>query len=137
MYLITPQAILLALYHRELKTLRLISVKWNNCVASTVKILIWLLVDNLKHIMGAYIWGIYSRGGAFKSVTYGMNSITNICLDTWNSISEILEKPSTLSISELKKMMFEMCITKYWFYGPTWTKFFLHWLLPPPPLPLF
>ena len=38
-----------------------------------------------------------------KSVTYGMNSITNICINSWNNITEILEKPSTLSISELKK----------------------------------
>ena len=39
----------------------------------------------------------------FKSVTYGMNSITNICINSWNNITEILEKPSTFSISELKK----------------------------------
>ena len=49
----------------------------------------------------------------FKSVTYGMNSITNICINSWNNITEILEKPSTLSISELKKKMFELCIAKY------------------------
>ena len=49
----------------------------------------------------------------FKSVTYGMNSITNICINSWNNITEILEKPSTLSISELKNMMFELCIAKY------------------------
>ena len=34
----------------------------------------------------------------FKSVTYGRNSIINICTNSWNNITEILEKSSTLSI---------------------------------------
>ena len=49
----------------------------------------------------------------FKSVTFGMDSITNICINSWKNITEILETPSTISISELKKVMFEMYISKY------------------------
>ena len=49
----------------------------------------------------------------FKSVTYGMDSIKNICVNSWKSVIEILEKPSTLSITELKDMMYELCIAKY------------------------
>ena len=42
-----------------------------------------------------------------------MNSITNICIKSWNNIPEILEKPFTLSRSELKKTMFELSIANY------------------------
>ena len=48
-----------------------------------------------------------------KSVKYGMNSITNICINSWNNITELLEKPSTLSTSELKKTMYELSIANY------------------------
>ena len=49
----------------------------------------------------------------YKSVKYGMNSITNICINSWNNITELLEKPSTLSTSELKKTMYELSIANY------------------------
>ena len=47
----------------------------------------------------------------FKSVTYGINSITNICINFWNNITKLLEKPSTLSTSKVKKTMYRYLST--------------------------
>ena len=38
-----------------------------------------------------------------RSVTYGMKSITNICIHLWNNLAKIIDKPSALSKNELKK----------------------------------
>ena len=49
----------------------------------------------------------------FRSVTYGLNCITNTCIYSWNNLTKTLEKPSTLSITMLKKKMFNHCIANY------------------------
>ena len=38
-----------------------------------------------------------------KSVKYGMNSITSACIHSWNNTTKILESPSSLSLSKVKK----------------------------------
>ena len=38
-----------------------------------------------------------------RSVTYGMKSITNVCIHSWNNLAKIIDKPSALSKNELKK----------------------------------
>ena len=40
-----------------------------------------------------------------KSVTYGMKSITNHCIYSWNTLIENLDKPSTHPITTVKKIM--------------------------------
>ena len=37
----------------------------------------------------------------FKSVKYSLNSITNICVNSWNNSTEIFESPSSPSLSPL------------------------------------
>ena len=49
----------------------------------------------------------------FKSVKYGLNCITNVCVNSWNKLTEIFESPSTLSLSELKSKMFNHYISNY------------------------
>ena len=49
----------------------------------------------------------------FKSVKYGLNSITNICVNSWNKLTEIFESPSQLSLSDLKSKMFNQYISNY------------------------
>ena len=49
----------------------------------------------------------------FKSVKYGMNSITNLCIRSWNTLTEILDKPSTHPISKVKQVMLDHCIANY------------------------
>ena len=49
----------------------------------------------------------------FQSVTYGLNCITNTCIHSWNNLTKTLEKPSTLSITMLKKKMLNHCIANY------------------------
>ena len=49
----------------------------------------------------------------FKSVKYGLNSISNICVNSWNKLTEIFESPSSLSLSELKSKMFNHYISNY------------------------
>ena len=46
----------------------------------------------------------------FKSVKYGLNSITNLCIRSWNTLTEILDKPSTHPISKVKQIMLGHCI---------------------------
>ena len=41
----------------------------------------------------------------FKSVTYSMNSITNAAIHSWNKLIEVVDKPSSLSINEVKTIM--------------------------------
>ena len=48
-----------------------------------------------------------------RSVTYGMNSITNNCIRSWNNLAQILESPSTLPLSEIKSRMFNYYIESY------------------------
>ena len=50
-----------------------------------------------------------------KSVTYGMKSITNHCIYSWNTLTENLDKPSTHSITTVKKIMCNKFIANYWF----------------------
>ena len=48
-----------------------------------------------------------------KSVKYGMNSITSACIHSWNNTTKILESPSSLSLSEVKKYMSNHYINSY------------------------
>ena len=48
-----------------------------------------------------------------KSVKYGMNSITSACIHSWNTTTKILESPSSLSLSEVKKYMSNHYINSY------------------------
>ena len=48
-----------------------------------------------------------------KSVTYGMKSITNHCIYSWNTLTENLDKPSTHSITTVKKIMCNKFIANY------------------------
>ena len=41
----------------------------------------------------------------FKSVKYGLKSITNACIQSWNKTIQILESPSSLALSEVKQEM--------------------------------
>ena len=41
----------------------------------------------------------------FKSVTYGLNSITNAAIHSLNKLTEVVDKPSSLSINEVKTIM--------------------------------
>ena len=49
----------------------------------------------------------------FKSVKYGLNCITNVCVNSWNKLTQIFESPSTLALSELKSKMFNHYISNY------------------------
>ena len=49
----------------------------------------------------------------FKSVKYGLNCITNVCVNSWNKLTEMFESPSTLSLSDLKSKMFNHYISNY------------------------
>ena len=81
-----------------------------------------------------------------KSVTYGMKSITNHCIYSWNTLTENLDKPSTHSITTVKKIMCNKFIANYWFgirtmllnryiYNRSSNK--IHWSLLPLPSPTF
>ena len=48
-----------------------------------------------------------------RSVTYGMKSITNVCIHSWNNLAKIIDKPSALSKNELKKTMSDYFISNY------------------------
>ena len=48
-----------------------------------------------------------------QSVTYGMKSITNFCIHSWNNLAKIVDKPSPLSKHELKKRISDYFISKY------------------------
>ena len=48
-----------------------------------------------------------------RSVTYGMNSVTNNCIRSWNNLAQILESPSTLPLSEIKSRFFKYYIESY------------------------
>ena len=49
----------------------------------------------------------------FKSVTYGMNSITNAAIHSWNKLTEVVDKPSSLSINEVKTIMSNNYLANY------------------------
>ena len=49
----------------------------------------------------------------FKSVKDGLNCITNVCVNSWNKLTEMFESPSTLSLSDLKSKMFNLYISNY------------------------
>ena len=77
----------------------------------------------------------------FKSVKYGMNSITNLCIRSWNTLTEILDKPSTHPISKVKQVMLDHCIANYWYdiltisfkhLYLTHSSYKIHWSLPSP-----
>ena len=44
----------------------------------------------------------------FKSATYSMNSLTNICIHSWNKITEVVVKPSSLPTNEIKTTMYNV-----------------------------
>ena len=48
-----------------------------------------------------------------KSVTYGLNSITNNCIHSWNKFTQFLESPSTLPLTDIKNKMFNYYIDNY------------------------
>ena len=48
-----------------------------------------------------------------KSVTYGMKSITNHCIYSWNTLTENLDKPSTHPITTVKKSICNNFIANY------------------------
>ena len=41
----------------------------------------------------------------FKYVTYGVNSITNVCIHSMNRLTEVVVKQSSLSTTEVKRIM--------------------------------
>ena len=49
----------------------------------------------------------------FKSVKYGLNSITNACIQSWNKTTQILESPSSISLSEVKQEMSNYHMNNY------------------------
>ena len=49
----------------------------------------------------------------FKSTKYGMNSITNTCIRSWNSLTQVLDSPSKLQIGEIKERLFNHYIDNY------------------------
>ena len=48
-----------------------------------------------------------------KSVSYGINSITNAAIYSWNKVVEVVDKPSSLSINEVKILMSNNCLANY------------------------
>ena len=83
---------------------------------------------------------------ATKSETFGIKSITNHCIYSWNTLTENLDKPSTHSITTVKKIMCNKFIANYWFgirtmllnryiYNRSSNK--IHWSLLPLPSPTF
>ena len=48
-----------------------------------------------------------------KSVTYGMKSITNDCIHSWNTPTENLDEPSTHPITTVKKTICNNFIANY------------------------
>ena len=49
----------------------------------------------------------------FKSTKYGMNSITNAAIHSWNKLTEVVDKPSSLSINEVKTIMSNNYLANY------------------------
>ena len=49
----------------------------------------------------------------FKSVKNGLNSITNVCIKSWNKTTQILESPSSLALSEVKQEMSNHYMNNY------------------------
>ena len=50
---------------------------------------------------------------SFKSVKYRMNSIAKLCIRSWNTLTESLDKPSTYPISKVKQIILDHCIDKH------------------------
>ena len=55
----------------------------------------------------------FSNVPRFKSVKYGLNSITNACIQSWNKTPQILESPSSLALSEVKQEMSNHYMNNY------------------------
>ena len=49
----------------------------------------------------------------FRSVKYGLKSITNACIQSWNKTTQILESSSSLALSEVKQEMSNHYINNY------------------------
>ena len=49
----------------------------------------------------------------YINMKYGMNSITSACIHSWNNTTKILESPSSISLSEVKKHMSNHYINSY------------------------
>ena len=45
------------------------------------------------------------RCRVLKVLKYGLGSITNACIQSWNKTTQILGSPSSLALSELKQEM--------------------------------
>ena len=41
----------------------------------------------------------------FKSATYGINYITSAAIHSWNKLTEVVDKPSSLLIHEIKTIL--------------------------------
>ena len=80
----------------------------------------------------------------FKSVKYGLNSITNACIQSWNKTIQILESPSSLALSEVKQEMSNYYMNNYWLTKTIFTIICWAWasilhcsLLSPSPSPVY
>ena len=49
----------------------------------------------------------------FRSTKDGMNSISNTCIHTWNSLTQVTDSPSKLQIDEIKERLFNHYIDNY------------------------
>ena len=49
----------------------------------------------------------------FKSTTYGARSLTSVCIRSWNDLRKTIDTPSSMSLAELKKKLFELYLDQY------------------------
>ena len=53
------------------------------------------------------------RCRVLKVLKYGLGSITNACIQSWNKTIQILESPSSLALSEVKQEMSNYYMNNY------------------------
>ena len=49
----------------------------------------------------------------FRNTKYGMNSITNTCIRSWNKLTQVLDSPSKLQTGEINERLFNHYIDNY------------------------
>ena len=49
----------------------------------------------------------------FRSTKYGMNSINNTCIFSWNSLTQDIDSPTKLQIGEMRERLFKHYIDNY------------------------